>query len=321
MDSLSDVLNRVRLKGTIYCVSEFTAPWGIRLPGHPGHPGHSAFLMMLRGGCLASVDGAPEPFSLAGGELILLPHGAGCIIQDRPDSHVTPIEQIIAAPPGKSDVVRFGGGGALTSLLMGCFEFDTRATNPLIESLPGVIYLTAEHLKSEPWLETTLRLLVSEKSESRPGSDTLISRLTDMIFIQIIRAYVTQIKNCSEAPGWLRALADDQIGSALNLIHEQPGAPWTVASLASAVGMSRTSFAMKFTSLVTNSPMDYITSWRMQRAVHLMESGQDNMAEIARSVGYTSEAAFAKAFKREIGEAPGAFRRNVWKANAFVAIS
>src|SRR5258708_1775128 len=100
MDSLSDVVNRIRFKGTIYCVSEFTAPWGIRLPGHPGH---LAFLMMLRGGCLATVEGSPKPFSLAGGELMLLPHGAGCIIQDRSDSHVTPIEQIIVDPPGKAE--------------------------------------------------------------------------------------------------------------------------------------------------------------------------------------------------------------------------
>lgn len=307
MDTLSDVLSRVRFKGTIYCVSEFTAPWGINLPGHPGH---SAFLMVLRGSCLVSVEGSGDSLSLAGGELLLLPHGAGCVIQDRPDSQVVAIEQVVAEPPGRADVVRFGGGGALTSLLMGCFEFDMHAKNPLVESLPSVIYLKAEHLQSEPWLETALRQLVSERSQNRPGSDTLISRLTDMIFIQIIRAYITQIKKCTEAPSWLKALADDQIGAALNLIHEQPAAPWTVASLASAVGMSRTSFATRFTSLVTSPPMDYLTAWRMQQAVNLMESGEDSMAAIARSVGYSSEAAFAKAFKREIGEAPGAFRRN-----------
>jgi len=308
MDSLSDVLNRARFKGTVYCVSEFTAPWGIRLPSHEGH---AAFLVMLRGGCLVSVDGSAESRSLASGELILLPHGAGCAIQDHPNSSLMPIDQIIAAPAARGDVVRFGGGGALTSLIMGCFEFDTRVRNPLVESLPDVIYLKAQHLQSEPWLDSTLRMLASEGSQIRPGSDSLISRLTDMIFIQIIRAYITQIKDCTEAPSWLRALADDQIGAALNLIHERPGAPWTVASLAGAVGLSRTSFAVKFSALVANSPMGYLTSWRMQQAVNLMESSEDNMANIARSVGYTSEAAFAKAFKREMGGAPGAFKRRV----------
>jgi len=308
VDSLSDVLNRTRFKGTVYCVSEFTAPWGLRMPGHEGH---AAFLVVLRGGCLISVDGSRESISLSGGELLMLPHGAGYAIQDRPSSRLTPIEKIMAGPPARGEIVRFGGGGALTSLMMGCFEFDTRTKNPLIESLPGAIYLKAQHLQSEPWLDTMLRMLASEGTQNRPGADTLICRLTDLIFIQIIRAYITQIKNCTETPSWLKALADDQIGAALNLIHEKPDAPWTVASLASAVGLSRTSFAVKFTALVANSPMGYLTSWRMQQAVALMESGEENMSRLARLVGYTSEAAFAKAFKREIGEAPGAFKRNM----------
>jgi AraC-like DNA-binding protein len=196
-------------------------------------------------------------------------------------------------------------------VLMGCFAFDTRMNNPLVACLPGVIYLQAQHVQSEPWLDTTLRMLASEGSHNHPGADTFISRLTDMIFIQIMRAYITQIQDCSEAPSWLRALADEHIGAALNLMHAKPDAPWTVASLAHAVGLSRTSFAMKFTALVAQSPMSYLTSWRMQQAVHVMESGAENTAHMARLVGYTSEAAFAKAFKREMGEAPGAFKRKV----------
>ena len=207
--------------------------------------------------------------------------------------------------------MRFGGGGALTSLLLGCFAFDSRMNNPLVACLPGVIYLQAQHVQSEPWLDTTLRMLASEGESHRPGADIFVSRLTDMIFVQIMRAYITQIKDCSEAPSWLRALADEHIGAALNLMHAHPEAPWTVASLAHAVGLSRTSLAMKFTALVARSPMGYLTSWRMQQAVHMIESGEESMTHMARLVGYTSEAAFAKAFKREMGETPGAFKRKV----------
>jgi AraC-like DNA-binding protein len=314
MDCLSDVLNRIRFKGTIYCVSEFTAPWGLQLPGYEGHV---AFLMMLRGGCIVSLPSTNELFSLASGELMLLPRGTECVIQDTVGSHITPITEIEPGPPKRGSTFRFGGGGALSSLLMGCFEFDVRIKNPLVDGLPGVIYLKAEHLQSEPWLETTLRFLASEGESNRPGTDLLISRLTDMLFVQVVRAHISQVKNCSEAPSWLRALGDPEIGAALNIIHEQPEAPWTVASLAGSVGMSRTSFATKFTSLVTYSPMDYLTTWRMHKAVSLMEKGEDNMSQIASSVGYTSEAAFAKAFKRETGSAPGSFRRSLADGASF----
>lgn len=308
MDCLSDVLNRTRFKGSVYSLCEFTAPWGLQMPGFEGHV---SFFMVMRGGCIVTLNGSNETISLAGGELLLLPRSSAWTIQDSTHSATTPIEELFKTKPPRGQTVKLGGGGALTSVLMGCFEFDTRVKNPLMDSLPNTIHLRSEHLQSEPWLETTLRLLAFESGQTGPGSDLLVSRLTDMIFVQVIRAFLSRVKNCSEAPSWLRALADPEIGAALNLIHEKPEQPWTVATLATAVGMSRTSFATRFTTLVTSTPMDYLTSWRMQQAVSLMERGDTNMVRIARAVGYTSEAAFAKAFKREIGEAPGGFRRKL----------
>lgn len=308
MDCLSDALNGIRFKGTIYCQTEFRGPWGLRFPGWPSHV---SFFMLLRGSCLITVEGIAEPFTLAGGELILTPRGAGCTLQDAAGSPTELITDVRAEPPKSGEIFKYGGDGALSSMVMGCFELDSYGKNPLIASLPGAIYLKAQHLQSEPWLETTLRFLAAETSETRPGSDILRSRLTDMLFIQTIRAFMTQVKNCNESGGWLKALSDPDIGPALSLIHANPESPWTVASLASAVGMSRTSFATKFTSLVTDSPIDYLTSWRMQRALRLMIQGEDNLGTIAGAVGYTSEAAFAKAFKREIGEAPGGFRKKL----------
>jgi transcriptional regulator GlxA family with amidase domain len=133
--------------------------------------------------------------------------------------------------------------------------------------------------------------------------------LTDLLFIQAIRAHISQVKDCPNSTGWLKAVADPQIGRALNLIHENPQAPWTVASLADEVSMSRSSFAARFTELLEISPLSYVTSWRMQKAQEMLRQGADNLADIANRTGYQSEAAFRKAFKRETGQAPGSFRR------------
>jgi|AGTN01.3.fsa_nt_gi AraC-type DNA-binding domain-containing proteins len=308
MDCLSDALNRVKFKSYIHCNSEFTAPWGLRMPGFAGH---AAFLVMLRGGCLVSFEDSQVSYSMAAGEVMLLPRGSGCVIQDHVTSEIVDFLKVNTGSPPRGEIWNYGGGGALTSILMGCFEFDLHLRNPLIESLPGVIYLKAAQLQSEPWLDTTLRFLASETANSRPGSDILVSRLTDMFFIQVVRAFMMLHKDCMKTTGWLKGLADPEIGQALRLIHERPAAPWTVANLAKEVGMSRTTFAVKFASILNQTPIDYLTSWRMQEAVSLMEKGEGSMPVIASAVGYTSEAAFAKAFKRELGESPGAFRRKV----------
>lgn len=311
MDCVSDALNRIRFKSYIHCNSEFTAPWGLRMPGFAGH---ASFLVMMRGGCVVSFPDSDVTYSLAAGEVMLLPRGSGCVIQDQLSSPVADFLEVQTGGPPHGEVWNYGGGGALTSILMGCFEFDTHLKNPLIESLPGVIYLKANELQSEPWFDTTLRFLASETINSRPGSDILIGRLTDIFFIQVVRTFMMQHKECSKTAGWLRGLADPEIGQSLRLIHEKPGAPWTVAALAKEVGLSRTAFAVKFANILSQTPIDYLTSWRMQEAVSLMEKGEDSMPRIASTVGYTSEAAFAKAFKREVGEAPGAFRRRVFAA-------
>lgn len=309
MDCLSDALNRVRFKSYIHCNSEFTAPWGLRMPGFEDH---AAFLVMLRGGSLVSFEDSATTYSLAAGEVMLLPRGSGCIIQDQASSEIVDFLKVQTGTPPRGEIWHYGGGGALTSILMGCFEFDMHIKNPLIESLPGVIYLKGDQLRSEPWLDTTLRFLASETANNRPGSDILIGRLTDMFFIQVVRAFMMQHKDCDKTTGFLKGLSDPEIGHALRLIHETPSAPWTVATLAKQVGLSRTAFAVKFAQILNQTPIDYLTAWRMQEAVSLMEKGEESTSAISSAVGYLSEAAFAKAFKREVGEAPGAFRRKLF---------
>jgi AraC-like DNA-binding protein len=195
--------------------------------------------------------------------------------------------------------------------MVGCFILDAHQHNPFMLSLPGIIHLTSQCVQAEPGLESTIRLLISEVSGSGPGGDILVNRLSDAIFVQIVRAYIGQIKHCKETPGWLKALADAEIGPALNLIHEKPEVPWTVATLADAVNMSRTSFATKFATVVKTTPIDYLTSWRMQKAIGLMRDGEANVEYISNAVGYISRAAFAKAFKKEFGQSPGEYRHKL----------
>lgn len=307
MDTLSDVLSSVRFQGAMYGLFECGAPWGIRMPDAQGHV---RLFAVVRGGCLLQFKGESKPISisLAAGELVLCCKDLSCDVTDAAGSAVVPIQEIATEMPTRGHVLKLGGNGAHSSLMMGCFTLDAQRTNPFVASLPSIIHLSSQQVQCEPGLETGLRLLISEVSGSGPGGDILVNRLSDAIFVQIIRAYIAQIKRCKETPGWLKALADPEIGAALNLIHEKPDAPWTVATLADSVNMSRTSFATKFATLVGQTPIDYLTSWRMQKAVVLIRDEKANVEEIASAVGYTSRAAFSKAFKKEIGQSPGEYR-------------
>lgn len=305
MDTLSDVLSSVRFQSAMYGLIECTAPWGIRLPAAQGHV---RLVMVVRGGCLIRFEGEEEPISLAAGELVLSRKDGAAEFKDAPKSPVLPVEEISSAMPARGQVLKLGGGGASSTLMLGCFILDANQHNPFTSSLPAVIHLRSKQVQAEPGLESTIRLLISEVSGNGPGGDILVNRLSDAIFVQIVRAYIEQIKQCKETPGWLKALADAEIGPALNLIHEKPEVPWTVAMLADAVNMSRTSFATKFASVVKTTPIDYLTSWRMQKAMDLIRDGEANVEHISNAVGYASRAAFAKAFKKEVGESPGEYR-------------
>ncbi len=270
--------------------------------------GHVRLFMVVRGGCLIHFDGEKGPISLAAGELLLSRKDVAAEFKDAPDSRVLPIEQICSAMPARGRSQKLGGGGASSSLMLGCFILEAHQHNPFMQSLPGIIHLTSQNVQAEPGLESTIRLLISEVSGNGPGGDILVNRLSDAIFIQVVRAYIAQIKQCKETPGWLKALADTEIGPALNLIHQKPEAPWTVATLADAVNMSRTSFATRFAALVKTTPIEYLTAWRMQKAIALIRDGKEKVEEISSAVGYTSRAAFAKAFKKEFGHSPGEYR-------------
>jgi len=308
MDVLTDVLEAARLKSGIYGRLELTAPWGLRFDRADPH-----FYVVTRGTCWLEVEGAGDPIQLGGGDFVLLPKGGPHALKDAPGTPALPVEQALGSCDRNEHVretgaiVRYGGGGAATTLVGGYFSTENGAQNLLFATLPPVLHVKGDAGTTVRWLEANLQFVASEMASGEPGFETIVSRLADILVVQAVRAHLAQ--SGGGCKGWLRALVDSQIGRALSLIHEKPEDDWTVESLASKVGMSRSAFAARFAQLVEEPPLTYLTRWRMQKASRLLETSPAGVAEIAKRVGYDAEAAFSKAFKRWIGVAPGAYRR------------
>lgn len=207
----------------------------------------------------------------------------------------------------------YAGSGGTTLLHCGLFDIDPQRGYPLLTMLPSVIHIKGADGHAAPWLDMTLRFLASEVAAERPGRELVLRRLTDMLFIQVVRSWAET--DGAPSHGWLAALRDPQIGAAIALIHRRPEHAWTVAKLAAAVHMSRSAFAARFAQLVGDPPLRYLRRWRMQKAMDLLRHSERRVAEVAVAVGYESEVAFSQAFKREVGYAPQDYRRHVlWGA-------
>jgi AraC-like DNA-binding protein len=301
IDVLSDVLETVRVRSACYGRFELGAPFGVAIPASED----AKFHVVLEGNCCLRVNDAE--LSLSSGDLVALPHGDAHAISDRADRPVEPFEALLKGRNLCQEGVLRVGDGVAAVLVSGCFRFESRRNNPLLAALPAVIALRGERSRAIPWLDTTLKFMGCEVASRRPGAQTVISRLADVLFIQIVRGCFDELS--ADAAGWLGALKEPQVGSALRLIHQNPEHAWTVASLAAKVGMSRSAFAERFTRLAGEPPLAYLTRWRMLKAAGLLREGQATLAEVAGRVGYESEAAFSKAFKRSLGSTPGAYRR------------
>ncbi len=308
MDVLTDALEAIRLKSMIHGRLELTAPWGFRVDF-----GRSGFYVVTRGTCWLEVDGVAEPVQLASGDFVLLPHRQSHVLRDNRRTKAAPAREVFADCPKSTGgcqpggIRRYGGGGALTTMVGGCFLFEDGAQNPLVAALPPVVHVKGDGGRAVQWLEASLQFVASEMALGQPGAETVVSRLADILFVQAVRAHLAQ--SSEESTGWLRALVDPQVGAALGLMHEKPEDAWTVEALASRVAMSRSAFAARFAQLVGEPPLTYLTRWRMQKATRLLRGGHASIAEVAARVGYAAEAAFSKAFKRWTGVAPGTYRR------------
>jgi len=313
MDVLTDVLNTMHLQSQVWYNFEFTAPWGIKTQALDES---AIFFVVTRGSCYLEVDGLEVPVSLVGGDLVMLPHGNAHILRDQLENSVVPLESLaeVCSTENVHRTFRFGGGGSLTAMVGGCFIFENQVSRPFLSALPPLIHIQGEHGQMVPWLDTTLKWMAAETNSNNPGAQIIVSRLTDMLFVQILRSHIAeqtrQNGECNVKAGWLRAMADPYLGKAFEVIHQLPDHSWTVAELASHANMSRTAFSTRFTKLAGIPPLTYVTRWRMLKASDLLRYGKVTITEVATRVGYESEASFSKAFKREIGVAPGTYRRN-----------
>ena len=312
MDPITDIFRTMRVTAFGQHRLEATAPWGLIggteseervrpsdnkvLPTDLAH-----FAMLSRGNCWLSVEGLPEPVPLTGGDCFLLARNTPIVMRDSPRTRPRSSFREIAAQ-ANSNVAYYGGGGAPTTIVCGSFSFDRASLKPITQLLPGFILIKADQARTLA-LHSTMQALASEMAEQAPGLEVVATRLAEVLFIQILRAYIASGVEWRNR-GWLRAIFDPQIGIALNAIHNSVNTPWTVESLAEAAGMSRSTFAAHFKEVLGQTPLQYVPEWRMQKATQLLQQRDKKLIDVARSVGYESDAAFSKAFKRVVGANP-----------------
>lgn len=302
-DPLGEALHFLRMDGTFYSRCEFTAPWALELPALPGS---LMFHVVTSGECALAVPGA-APRPLRPGDLALVPHGEGHRLESEAGA---PGVELFDLPrvelSDRYEILRIDGGDAETTLVCGAVRFDHPAGRHLMGMLPRTIVVEGGSSLEREWLRSTLRLMAHEARTLLPGGETVVTRLADVLVIQAIRAWLEH--DPAARTGWLGALRDPRIGRALTRIHREPEREWTIASLAHEVAMSRSAFAARFTELVGEPPMRYLARWRMGVALSLLADGDATLVEVAERLGYRSEAAFSRAFKRELGMSPGAAR-------------
>src|SRR5687767_584877 len=296
VDPLGEPLHFLRMNGTFYCRSELTAPWGLALPPMTGC---LWFHVITAGHCWLEPEGG-EPRLLQAGDLALVPHGEGHRLRSAPDAHAPSIYDVYREPVSdRYEILRHGGGGAPAGMVCGAVRFDQPAAHHLMKSLPRVIHVEVSSSPQMDWMQSTVRLMIAEARELRPGGETVITRLSDILVIQAIRSWMEN--DPAARTGWLGALRDRQIGRALALIHRDPARALSLSSLASEAAMSRSAFAARFTALVGEPAMQYVARWRMQVALERLQEGSSSIRELAGRLGYRSEAAFSRAFKRILG--------------------
>ncbi|MFE9424749.1 cupin domain-containing protein [Kitasatospora sp. NPDC006697] len=305
MDILTEALASMRTGMPASARTEGRAPWGLRLGPVPG----ASFHVVLHGTCwLLDCTGAGHDTALGPGDVIFLRDGRDHVLTDHPDSPQVGIGECGSGPAGPIRTLTLGGEGPGTSLLCGTYLLDPgRRPHPLLGQLPELIHLPARP-GAHPELTSTIQLLGGELENPRAGSTGIVPLLIDSLLIYILRAWLDE-QPAGTARGWAAALRDPATAAALNAIHAEPAAPWTVAALAAEAGLSRAGFARRFNELVGEPPLSYLTRWRMTTAARLLREGDTPLSTVAGQTGYGSEYALGKAFKREYGLAPGSYRR------------
>jgi AraC-like DNA-binding protein len=318
-DTLSDVLKAVRLKGAVFFDIEASVPWVAEaLPAKqtasallPDSEHVMEYHVITSGSCWACVIGKEsEAVQLHAGDVVAFPQGDAHILSSAPGMRGDPGPDPSVVPGEAAQLPVMlnidGGGAERTHIVCGFLGCDSRPFNPLIEALPPILYIRSSGTAHSSWLKEFSRFAVMEAGEKRMGGNGILSKLGELMFSELVRRYVESLPE--ESRGWLGGLRDRHIGRALSLMHGEPTRDWTLDQLAKEAGLSRSSFSERFTDYVGIPPMQYLQKWRLQIAAARLRDGDANIATIAADVGYESEAAFSRAFKRVIGVSPAEWR-------------
>jgi AraC-like DNA-binding protein len=318
MDALSEVLQAIHLDGAVYLNAEFTAPWcvqseyGVRTAaGHLPRSEQIAFFhVLVEGTCRARLVEGGDTLDLKAGDILLFPHDRPHLLGSDVSLTPSPSKEVIETPvEGGLLQMRHGGGGAVTRFVCGYLACDPRVCRPLFGALPRMLRVSIGDNAEAAWLLQLLRVGVQQSAAQGPGARSLLAKLAELMFVEAIRRFALSLP--AEQRGWLAGLRDRHVGRALALLHGKPAHSWTVDSLAREVALSRSAFAERFVELIGEPPMQYLTRWRLALAAQRLRAGSETVGRVAERAGYESEAAFNRAFKREFGMPPSAWRKSV----------
>ena len=321
MDAFSEVLGAVHMTSAIFLDAEFTAPWGVSVPDArkvaavlaPEAEHVVSYHLVVEGDMTVRDEGGVE-LRLTAGDIVIMPHGERHRLSGGAAARFVD-SSLILGRLSHGAVVRFclGGGGARTRIVCGFFGCRRQAVGLFLAGLPPILRIAARAGASAGWLETSIRHLVSEAEAGRPGQSILLSRMAEALFIESMRRYVEDSPD--QQTGWMAAARDPIIGRVLSHIQREPGRRWSTAELAEAAGSSRSVVAERFSALLGEAPIAYLSRWRLHLAARLLETTRQPVLQVAADVGYESEASFNRAFKREYGAPPARFRKQARTAS------
>lgn len=314
MDALSDVLRVVRLQGGVFLHAEFTAPWCISSQVTPedcsplleGATHVVLYHYVVEGRLKAQIPGT-APVDIEAGQVVIFPHNDGHLLGSDVKLPAIPSKQVVRASPEGLWTIRHGGGGEQTRIVCGFLGCDRMEGNPLAQALPPILHFDTRQGAAAAWMKSSLEFAAQELASQRAGSETVLAKLSEVLFVEALRRYVESLPE--EQTGWLAGLRDPFVSRALALMHARVAKEWTVEDLGREVGLSRSALADRFTRLIGEPPMRYLARWRIQVAANQLRNSDASLARIAEQVGYESEAAFNRAFKRSFGVPPAAWRK------------
>jgi AraC-like DNA-binding protein len=314
VDVLSEVLKVVKLQGAMFYNGEFSSPWSVCSPASrsvapylaPG-AGHVIIYHLLTEGHASArlLDG--ERIALDAGDLVIFPHGDPHVIENGPPTKTVDLANELARIAAQGlKLARLGGGGEITRFICGFMACDPQLSRVFLSGLPPMFKVSIRDNSSGRWLENSIRFSVDAADASRAGGEAVLAKLSEVLFVETLRAYIVQLP--PDQTGWLAGARDVEVGKTLALMHRNPAHPWTIASLAKEAGVSRSVLAERFRRYLNEAPMAYLTRWRLQLGAQMLASTSYSVAQIGSEVGYESEAAFNRAFKREFTVPPARFR-------------